>query len=104
MMIVKKLSIFLSIFVVLHLGLLAETASAFSLCDLSDFCVEPMKVVKAGPASIDGMISDGEYGEGSSFCEGNGIYFLDDDQYQNSTISSGATQENYVSISGNYVY
>lgn len=100
----KKISIILSIFVWLFVFPVTKPVQALSLSDLTPFGVPSMKVSRGRAAVLDGKITDGEYGEGVTFKENQGLCFLNDGVYQIAGSSVGATQENFVLLSGNYVY
>ena len=100
---VKRLTIFLLIFVLLCWGHLSESVRALSLSDLSPFGIDPMEVAKGRSAIVDGIISGSEYGLSTVYRGEKGIYFLNNGHYQKRT-SSGVIQENFVLISGDCVY
>ncbi len=100
----KKLSIFLCVIAILCCGTFTEYARAFSLLDLSSYGAEPMQATREGAASLDGKISDGEYGKGTSFQGEKGLYLLNASTYHKGKASSNLKQENYVLLSRNYVY
>ncbi len=100
----RKISIFLSIFVLLCACPVTRSVQALSLSDLSPFGVPPMKVSRASASVLDGKISEGEYGAGVSFTEGQGLWFLNDGVARTVNASFGATQESFVLLCDNYVY
>lgn len=100
----RKISVVLSVFVLLWCGFLSVSTQAFSLSDFSSFGVESMKVFRGADAVLDGKISDGEYGEGTCFEENEGLYFMTDGLFRESSASARAMQESFALLSGNYVY
>lgn len=100
----KIFRVLLTIFVLLPLVHPFETVYALSLNDLSDFGVLPMIAARGNAAVLDGRISDGEYGEASIYSEEKGLYFLSGENVQKANPSSGASQENFVLLSGDAVF
>lgn len=103
----KIICFLLSIFVATEiLGCrLDASAKDFTFTDLSDFGISSLGVYRAPSVSIDGTVSPSEYGSGTSFLDGSGLYLLKSDAYSDAVRPSSATvQESYVALSGEYVY
>lgn len=80
-------------------------AHDFSLTDLSLFGIPASSLSRSTPATCDGRISSGEYGKGSTFDEGEGLFLLTNGSYNDlETNVSSAQQENFALLADDDIY